>query len=625
MRKTLKTMLCAFSVLAICSTGNGVQAAEKTMLVLDASGSMWGQLDGKTKIEIARDALKTLLADWPQDREVGLVAYGHRSKGDCKDIETLIPVGTLDVAKMSRIVDQLNPKGKTPLSAAVKQAAEALKYTEDKATVILLSDGKETCGMDPCALGSELEKLGVDFTAHVIGFDVSKTEDQAGLRCLAENTGGQFIPAGNASELKAALEQTAQAPEPEEPEPAATPEPKPAPEPPTLPSPTASLKPPGSAIKGTEIKVELTADAGLDGYIYLYAQGKEKHISYGRVVADDAGAYKPSELRLPAVPGEYTLKWLTSKDEVIAEAPLTITDAKIALESPASAPKGTEIKVGLNAPDGLDGYVYLYAQGKEKHISYGRVVADDAGAYKPSELRLPAVPGEYTLKWLTSKDEVIAEAPLTITDAKIALESPASAPKGTEIKVGLNAPDGLDGYVYLYAQGKEKYISYGRVNAANIGGYQPSELRLPATPGAYTLKWVNSKDEVIAEAPLAIMDAAITLDAPAQIEKGATLKVGLNGPDGLDGYIYLYAQGKEKYITYGRVQENAIKGYDPSTLTLPDTNGDYVLKWLSSLDEVLAEHNISVVDKVAEPAAEPDTEPAAKPVPATEGASGSTE
>ena len=212
--------------LLVCAAVSSVQAEERSMLVLDASGSMWGQVDGKPKIDIARDALKTLVAAWPEGRSVGLVAYGHRHKDDCADIETLLPAGAVDAAKMGAIVDGLTPKGKTPLSAAVKHAAEALKYTEEKATVVLISDGVETCNLDPCALGTELEKLGVDFTAHVIGFDVNKVEDQKGLRCLAENTGGKFISAANAGELKTALEQTAKAPEPE---PAPPPETKPEP------------------------------------------------------------------------------------------------------------------------------------------------------------------------------------------------------------------------------------------------------------------------------------------------------------------------------------------------------------------------------------------------------------
>jgi Ca-activated chloride channel family protein len=172
-----------------------VQANENVMLVLDVSGSMWGQINGVAKIEIARDALKSLVENWSDDREVGLVAYGHREKGSCSDIEVVMPVGPLDAASMNATVAALQPKGKTPLSAAVKMAAEALKYTEDRSTVILISDGKETCDLDPCEIGTELEKLGVDLTVHVIGFDVKKIEDQAGLQCLATNTGGQFISA----------------------------------------------------------------------------------------------------------------------------------------------------------------------------------------------------------------------------------------------------------------------------------------------------------------------------------------------------------------------------------------------------------------------------------------------
>ncbi|MCB1622492.1 MAG: VWA domain-containing protein, partial [Thiothrix sp.] len=291
-----------------------VQAeGERTMLVLDASGSMWGQLDGKTKIEIAREALGRLVDDWPARREVGLVAYGHRSKGDCRDIETILPVGPLDANRLKKTVAGINPKGKTPLSAAVRQAAEAMKYTEEKATVVLLSDGRETCDMDPCALGTELEKLGVDFTAHVIGFDVASSEDQAGLRCLAENTGGLFIPAANAEELNAALEQTAKAPEPE---PVPMPE-EPAPAPT---APQAELQAPAEAVKGTLLKVGLKAEDGLDGYVYLYAKGRDKYLSYGNVRAAKTGGYQPAELRLPAATGEFTLKWLSGKNEVLAEA-----------------------------------------------------------------------------------------------------------------------------------------------------------------------------------------------------------------------------------------------------------------------------------------------------------------
>jgi Ca-activated chloride channel homolog len=189
------------------------QNTEKVMIVFDGSGSMWGQIDGKTKIEIAREAIQEMVNAWDTNTSIGLIAYGHRRKGDCSDIETMIPAGPLDKAAFISAVNSIRPTGKTPISAAVRKAANDLKYTEEKATVILISDGLETCNADPsdpanpCTLAKELEAAGIDFTTNVIGFDLSQKE-AAQLACLATNTGGQYISAGNAAELNKAITET---------------------------------------------------------------------------------------------------------------------------------------------------------------------------------------------------------------------------------------------------------------------------------------------------------------------------------------------------------------------------------------------------------------------------------
>lgn len=204
------SLLVAALALATPGLAESPQPSQ-AMLVLDASGSMWGQIQGKPKIEIAREAVDTMLAGWPGG-QLGLMAYGHRRKGDCKDIELLQPVGDFDAAAIRGQVGKLQPRGMTPISDAVRQAAEQLKFTEQKATVILVSDGEETCSADPCALGAELEKLGVDFTAHVVGFDIEEgSRAQAQLQCLAHNTGGQYVAARDAGELGEALGRVAEA------------------------------------------------------------------------------------------------------------------------------------------------------------------------------------------------------------------------------------------------------------------------------------------------------------------------------------------------------------------------------------------------------------------------------
>src|SRR5690606_11429230 len=143
------------------------------ILILDASGSMWGQVDGQTKISAARRAVDTILAKWKPDDRLGLMAYGHRAKGDCQGIELMVPVSRFDPARIKAAVAGLNPKGKTPIADSLRAAAEALKTTETRATVVLVSDGIETCAPDPCAVATELKKAGVGFTAHVVGFDVT--------------------------------------------------------------------------------------------------------------------------------------------------------------------------------------------------------------------------------------------------------------------------------------------------------------------------------------------------------------------------------------------------------------------------------------------------------------------
>ena len=149
--KCARTLICTAFVAGLPTVGL-TQTAD-TIVVLDVSGSMWGQIDGRTKIEIARDAFTDISQDWiKNDNRPGLVAYGHRHKGDCRDIELLTAPGESTATALSNVVNSLTPLGKTPLSDAVRLAAEELKYTENAANVILLSDGRETCDADPCAV-----------------------------------------------------------------------------------------------------------------------------------------------------------------------------------------------------------------------------------------------------------------------------------------------------------------------------------------------------------------------------------------------------------------------------------------------------------------------------------------
>lgn len=204
-------MLTALGFLAVSVAAVPVhaQTLSDTLIVLDASGSMWGQIQGRSKIEIARETLSSVLSETSPDMNIGMIAYGHRVRGQCSDIETLVPMGAArqTVPQIIDAANRITPRGMTPLSDAVRKAAEEMLYTERAATVVLITDGVETCDADPCALGRELEAAGIDFTAHVVGFGLSGDEGRQ-VACLAENTGGRYIAADDADQLIDALRET---------------------------------------------------------------------------------------------------------------------------------------------------------------------------------------------------------------------------------------------------------------------------------------------------------------------------------------------------------------------------------------------------------------------------------
>lgn len=231
MRKSLYALLpgllgLAGAMLPFAMSARAEEGA-RVMLVLDASGSMWGKVGAITKIEAARQTVGTILKGWPSEDQLGLIVYGHRRKGDCKDIEMLKPVGPVDEKAFMAMVGGLSPKGRTPMTDAVRAAAEAMKGQEGRSTVILVSDGIETCDADPCEVAAALKKADINLVVDTVGFDIKDPEANRELRCMAEATGGVSLQAEDAGELTKAIQQamnTAQGNPP--PPPAPTPQPK---------------------------------------------------------------------------------------------------------------------------------------------------------------------------------------------------------------------------------------------------------------------------------------------------------------------------------------------------------------------------------------------------------------
>ncbi|MGR3320861.1 MAG: vWA domain-containing protein [Pseudooceanicola sp.] len=204
--------------------GAATDCATDAMLVFDGSGSMSEigfDVQEETRIEEARRAVARAMPQIAPFRRVGLVTYGPGGTDSCSGINVHFGPRAGAAAAVVAGIDALRPGGLTPLSASVTAAAEVLSYRSEPGLVVLVTDGNETCGGRPCALGAELAANARDLTVHVIGFRVEVdfwtwnnpeqelySNDRSVSRCLAERTGGMFVTTETVDELVEALQRT---------------------------------------------------------------------------------------------------------------------------------------------------------------------------------------------------------------------------------------------------------------------------------------------------------------------------------------------------------------------------------------------------------------------------------
>jgi Ca-activated chloride channel family protein len=219
----MKTILSALVAFGIGVTPAHAQSActQDAMVVFDGSGSMaemgFNLLD-EPRIFDARRAMRTVMPQVAPMRRMGLITYGPGAMSSCDSVRLRFTPEADAADRMISEVDGLQPEGETPLTDAIAQAAAVLDYTHKPGVIVLVTDGKETCGGAPCALAADLAR-GADMTVHVIGFRVRGEHfvwpDQpldatieSVARCLADETGGMYVHAETLDDLIGALRQT---------------------------------------------------------------------------------------------------------------------------------------------------------------------------------------------------------------------------------------------------------------------------------------------------------------------------------------------------------------------------------------------------------------------------------
>lgn len=192
---------------ASAQTG-GSGGAGPVSVILDASGSMTTPDAGdRPRIDAAKDATRSLVEGFGESRPFSLFTYGTQTgssdaekEAGCRDITELRPMRTGDPGSAAAAVDGLVPRGYTPIGAALSKAAGTLPAAE-KGTIVLVSDGIDTCSPPPaCEVAQALRDNGVDVTVNTIGLNID-AEGRAELECIARATGGRYADATDTASL----------------------------------------------------------------------------------------------------------------------------------------------------------------------------------------------------------------------------------------------------------------------------------------------------------------------------------------------------------------------------------------------------------------------------------------
>ncbi|MFM9942421.1 MAG: vWA domain-containing protein [Hyphomicrobiaceae bacterium] len=181
--------------------------AATVMILVDGSGSMWGKPEGErqAKAYMVRDALKAGFSKIPKETNIGLAAFGHRRTSDCSDVETIVKPEPLNTDKLYPPLDKFNPRGRGPITNALRDVAKDLGPQSAPSSVILIHDDNDNCQLDPCSAVGELRRAHPKVTVHVISLAMKK-EDAQRIACLPKATNGRHFEVSTQAQVTQAVE-----------------------------------------------------------------------------------------------------------------------------------------------------------------------------------------------------------------------------------------------------------------------------------------------------------------------------------------------------------------------------------------------------------------------------------
>ena len=158
---------------------------------------------GRKLIDGAKDGIGNMVAKMPKDVDIGYIEFGA-----CKGVLNHSFYPNDRRGQLLDKVDAAQTQKGTPLARAIERAGNIIKgeSANEKGTIVVVTDGYDSCGGDPCAAARAIAQSKPGVTINVVNLDLGRQ-----VQCISQNGRGRTITADEAS-LRDAIIQASEEP-----------------------------------------------------------------------------------------------------------------------------------------------------------------------------------------------------------------------------------------------------------------------------------------------------------------------------------------------------------------------------------------------------------------------------
>lgn len=191
---------------------------EEILLIVDFSESMNKSFGMSSRYIHAIDAINQIIRELPSSTRIGLRVFGvstqtlngfgvnlnkNYSKEElCSATKLVIPISSNNTSNISNTLSSFTPNGVTPIGYSLRQAIKNdFNIPSSLKHIILVTDGRENCGDDPCQYIKRVMSTRNDIKIDVIGITIDENA-YSQLACIANNANGKYFDVKNPQDMK---------------------------------------------------------------------------------------------------------------------------------------------------------------------------------------------------------------------------------------------------------------------------------------------------------------------------------------------------------------------------------------------------------------------------------------